>query len=235
LTICVYYSKTLVGRFVYLGGLISSVYQIIRTQSRANIIALFVGVLIYICLTRKLSGRKLIIAVSLAYLLGFSLLFLPITSMLSDFVRSYLHFGLSGGSESMRLNLLSAGWESFLKTYGLGTGAGNLAYNIGLNLNLVAGDLHIWWLEVLFSYGVIIFVLYINRYYSLTKTCIKNALAGSYISKVFAAFLVAFLIGAFSSSSCMRNETLWCAWAFIIAFELNIESQEMKKYGQGVV
>ncbi len=148
----------------------------------------------------------------------------PIGTSIITKMGSFFNFSISNGSESLRINLLHHGWESFKKTYFLGAGAGNLPVMINNVSGIEGGQLHFWWLEVLFTYGPLIWALYIFSYIKLLRGNFRGAAQGSFVSRVLASYMFAYIVGACSSSSVMSLEPMWIAWAFIIGYRVKYES-----------
>ena len=136
----------------------------------------------------------------------------PIGTSIITKVGSFFNFNISNGS------------ESFKKTYFWGTGAGNLPVMINNISGIAGGQLHFWWLEVLFTYGPLIWMLYIYSYIKLLKDNFRGTAQGSFVSRVLVSYMLAYIVGACSSSSVMSLEPTWIAWAFIIGYRVNYES-----------
>jgi len=221
--ICVHYSKTIVGKVFYLAIAVSSAVQIWFSLSRANALALIVGVVMYFLIRKDYSNFKIVL-IMFFVLCGGILLVSSLGDEINMLLVKYFSFDITNGSESLRLELIQSGWQAFVKTYGLGTGAGNLATNISSLSGIYGGKLHFWWLEVLFTYGIFIFALYILNYFGIIVKLYKRAKSGDFISTVFCSLLVAYIIGAISPSSVVGIEPIWAVMALVIAYTYNYDS-----------
>lgn len=197
---------------------ISSFVLIVLTQSRANLIGILIGISFMIMVRLGLSYKNIISAICLFIGLYFAFLFTDLGSQVSNFIDMYLSFDMENGSEYQRSILLKNAFCVFFNSYGLGTGAGNLSYRMltdGCCL-INAGNVHNWWIEILVTYGIVIFIWYVLNYITILKNFFVNA-KNSYISLCICAFLICFIVGCVSSSSCLSSEPLWCAFALIYA------------------
>ena len=178
LIICFMNSKIKIMRLLWGGLIISCIYLIVCTKSRANAIALIIGIIFYFLIGSKQSSKRVGFFVALM-MIGGLLAISPvgdlIVSQFSDVVR------IKVSEETLRVELLKTGWDCFIDSYGLGVGAGNLPNKIIDHMGALGGSLHFWWLEVLFTYGPIVFALYIYSYVKLLLTCINNSKRGSSI------------------------------------------------------
>lgn len=210
-------------KIIYIIIMASSLLQIFLSLSRANLIALTIGVIVFFFIKRVKNHNKLVLFTMLLVLFGIVLV-TPIGTSIITKVGSFFNFNISNGSESLRITLLHYGWESFKKTYFWGTGAGNLPVMINNISGIAGGQLHFWWLEVLFTYGPLIWMLYIYSYIKLLKDNFRGTAQGSFVSRVLVSYMLAYIVGACSSSSVMSLEPTWIAWAFIIGYRVNYES-----------
>ncbi len=209
-----------------ISNIVSSILLVFRTNSRANLIGLIIGViiLIYMKCFKKISIKTLFVIIAIPILLLSQPHFIgKALSVVSD----NLQFSFSGGgSDTIRLNLIRSGLHFLKETIGFGTGAGNIEYWMATKAEYnVAGitNMHNWWMEILVGYGVIIFIGYIMTYYKISKvlyyshihsknTFIKNTSLGLLSS------MVAFIFTSISSSSNISTEWLWVFWGVVIAY-----------------
>lgn len=198
----------------------------ICSLSRANVVAIITGIIILFVSLKSTSAKKIISIILGVFALGIVMIS-PIGSKLIEQALGFLDFNISNGSEALRVRLFSAGWSAFTKSFGVGVGAGNLPTIIARESGIVGGKLHFWWLEVLFSYGIVIFSGYMFLYFSSIRKCFARIKEGSFTSTVFCAFLIVYLIGACSSSSVIGIEPLWAGWAMILAYINNYDKIEM--------
>lgn len=210
-------------RIIYILIMTSSLVQMYFTSSRANLIALTIGIIFFFLTKRVKNNNKIVLITILLILLGVVSI-TPIGTTIITKIGEIFDFNILYGSESLRISLLHYGWETFKQTYFLGAGAGNLPVMINSMFGVAGGKLHFWWLEVLFTYGPLIWALYLFSYIKLLRGNFRSAVHGSYVSRVLASYMIAYIIGACSSSSVMGLEPMWMAWAFIIGYRVNYES-----------
>lgn len=225
LTICLKNTENFLGKAFYIFTITSSIYQMICSLSRANVVALIAGIIILFVALRATDATK-IISIILGIFLSCLVIISPLGSKLIEQSFGFLDFNISNGSEALRVQLLNAGWKAFSKSFGFGVGAGNLPNIIASESGIVGGKLHLWWLEVLFSYGIIVFTGYLYCYFNSIKKCFARIKKRSFTSAIFFSFLIVYLIGACSSSSVIGIEPLWAGWAMILAYINNYDKIE---------
>ena len=144
-------------------------------------------------------------------------------------VNKYLTIDLSAdkGSDFVRLNLIKNGFIFLYRTCGFGTGAGNIEHwmsNYGVYYTSDILNMHNWWMEILVSFGVFIFALYLIFYIKLIidmlhKYKINNNKMNKTLSISFISCMAAYVIGSISASSNISAEWLWVFWAISIAYQ----------------
>ena len=224
-----------------IGYLISGYFLIDITGSRANSMALFVGIAAIIAV--KIFDFKL--SRNIFYLvLGVITLFLFVF-ILSPSFREELSMFLVRlfegpirplGSNRNRINMILNGVYFLIGSFGLGVGAGNVEHYL-VNESILyvdAPNIHNWFMDILTGYGIIVFTLYIimyvyilrrlfmNYYYS-TNLFIKNTWL------VLFGYLIAFIISSNSSATNMIIEWQWVFWGIMIAFVQYTERYVSKK------
>ena len=211
--------------------LISSMYLIIRTDSRANLLALFLGVAFMVALKLKdlLSKRQIIGIATFGFLVVVvGLLFVPAFQQLGYKVASLLldTTNEQGDSNNTRLNLIYNGFVFLAQTFGFGVGSGNIEYwmenNAYFNIS-TKYNMHNWWMEILTGYGILIFIGYVILF-----ILILNQLARVYQNSsdafikqtafVLFGYLGAFILSSISSASNLIIEWQWVIFGIIIAF-----------------
>lgn len=218
------------------GTIASSVYLLLRTNSRANILGLIIGTAIFIYLKyfKRINIKTLLIIIFV------SLLFLNPTvlnSILGIFSEK-LCFTFDGGSDRTRLNLIKNGLYFLLKTFGFGTGAGNIEHwmvNYKIYYTGTIRNIHNWWMEILTGYGIIIFVGYVWIYFKMFKTLYSSYVKSNdkFIQNTslgFISVMTAFIIGSMSSSSNIGTAWIWLLWGVVIAYIGYVQKHmELKK------
>ncbi len=205
--------------------MISSVTLIVKTHSRANILALLLGIFTwaYMRYFRRLNFGALILVVAVSItLLSFPSIFDNMLAVLSN----ELSFSLSHGSEFIRLNLLRNGLRFFIETFGFGTGAGNIEYWMVHKAKFYVGGvelIHNWWAEILVGYGLFVFIGYVIVYIRMAIALYHSYLKSNdkfFMSTSLSLFcvMIAFSISAVSSSSNISAEWLWLFWGVVITY-----------------
>lgn len=202
----------------------SSILLLLRTNSRANILGLLAGTTVFAFLKffKKITVKKMLIATSIPIFV-----FNPITlNKILTVCSRKLRFNFDKGSDFIRLNLIKNGLLFLINTFGFGVGAGNIEYWMEKYKLFYTGrivNMHNWWMEILVSYGIIVFVFYVWIYLKMYKI-----LYASYIktddmfirnsSLGFISIMTAFIISSVSSSSILGSAWIWIIWGLIIAF-----------------
>ena len=82
-------------------------------------------------------------------------------------------------------------------------------------------DMHNWWAEILLSYGILIFVLYVIFYFRLVLTFFRYV--SSPLCFIFAAILCGMTVSCISSSSLTNLEGFWVFQALCVSLQnLNV-------------
>ncbi len=224
-------SKKLELKVLYLLTIFSSIFLLFRTDSRANTIALAVGIVsLLIIKYSKVFSIRNIAKLGLFTLLTATLVIIVSPSLhqrigsLLDELQAVLF--VDGNSNMTRVNLIKNGFVFLVQTLGLGTGAGNIEhwmrenpiFNIGTITNM-----HNWWMEILTGYGIVIFFLYIFMYITMMNQLYRNYkyTTNQFIkntSWIFLAYMVSFVVASISSASNIFIEWQWVFWGIIIAF-----------------
>lgn len=218
-------SKSVLIKYSSLLVMASSSLLIFKSLSRANLIALVIGITTLVVLNlfdkKNVSGILGVGALSLIAVFNIERIFLLVHSFIGD---ATIH--IASGSDRTRTNLIKTGFDFLVDTFGFGVGAGNIEYWVGnrgtMNVHGIT-NMHNWWMEILVGYGVIIFVGYIAVYLHIFFTLVKyfRITDDPFIkdtSSVFIGFMVAFIVAAMSASSLISAEWLFFFWGIIITF-----------------
>lgn len=214
-------------------ALLLGIYLIIITDSRANILALFLmaacAVFFYLLHTKLKGFRNLIIIVliigSAWWLAGYTgLRSLGIQDLAYQLTSLDVETQEKGSSIQLRIGLIRGGFEMLKKHAFLGVGAGNAEYHMQDYWLWTRGltNLHNWWMEVLVNYGVLIWVLYMAFYGKLMwnlftvlrkseQLLLKRLAEGLLLS------MTGFLVGAASSSTLYAASFMWFIFALGLA------------------
>lgn len=227
--ICAVNSTKIIGKMVFVGTMISSGLLLFATFSRANILGLIMAFFTFVCLTIKNRRGRYYLLIGLVMLFVFILFKPDIIFNIGLSISQNLKFDFTSsmGSAYIRMNLIRNGFSFLIKTFGFGTGAGNIEYwmaNYAPYYTAEVLNMHNWWMEILTSYGVIIFSLYVIFYLKLLRSLYKTyKLAKNKksisISVGIICCMVGYIIGSISSSTNMTSEWLWCFWGISVAFQ----------------
>lgn len=239
LIICFVSAKRKLLRLAYIAIMLSSVVLLYLTNSRSSLLGLVIGtVFLLIISVRKKSVWRLVIALFGVLLLV--VIFKPdLMSNVVHKVDAVLTFDFSkqSGSEFVRINLIRNGFEFLITTFGFGTGAGNIEYWMEryavYNVSAVY-NIHNWWMEVLVSCGLFVFVGYVIFYVKLMRSMwIRFRKSRNRTDIVLSAgilsIMVAYIVGGVGSSSNMNTEWLWVFWAIAIAYQGMSEDDKLRR------
>lgn len=216
---------------LYLTLLVSSMYLIIRTDSRANMLALLLGLAFMLALKLKdlLSRKHLSVLIGVGIGLGvLGLAFIPAIQQLGYKVASLLldTSNTIGDSDNTRINLIYNGFVFLAQTFGFGVGAGNIEYwmqnNAFFNIS-TKYNMHNWWMEILTGYGIVIFIGYVVLFILMMNQLAKvyHSSSDAFVRQtavVLFGYLGAFILSSISSASNLIIEWQWVIFGIIIAF-----------------
>lgn len=203
-------------------------FFVFQTESRANIIGLLMAAAFFVLVSYRNRVGVLLGVVCAAA--GLSLVIPGLWEKVGLELSNTLTFDFSGqymGSDTIRVNLIKNGFYFLYQTFGLGTGAGNLEYwmqNAAIYPTGGITNMHNWWMELLTSYGIIVFIGYGIFYVKLFRDFYRTLKQSAdpqirAIAFGFLCCMVGFLVGSVSSSSNIKTEWLWVFWAVAIAFQ----------------
>lgn len=200
-------------KLLFWGIAVNDIYLLYATHSRANFLGFCVGlVLLFLRSKKSMIIALCFIAVLpfLRYIEGFDELF------------DFLSMDRTIDSDTIRLNLIKNGFYFLYCSYGFGVGLGQIEYHMKHEaLYPVYGifNIHNWWMEILVSFGIVFFVLYliflIRLAYSFFHRCMSEH---DRLSQMFFVCMIAFSIASISASSNIVVEWLWMFWAICIAW-----------------
>lgn len=224
---CVSFAATKRSRFWAKVSAVIFFAMCIATRSRANVMGVFLSgfVMSFFYKNARRTVRKIVLSALVAF---FTLLVINVAfrefviALARELFTVDTH---SGGSDTIRLELIKNGFV-FLKDHLLlGTGIGNIEYQMA-EIGSVQGitNIHNWWMEILVSSGIFVFLGYLLFYGKLTLDMLRlskksdnSAVRG--IAEAFFGFLIAFVIACISSSSNLGSEIVWTFFAIMIAFD----------------
>lgn len=213
-----------------------SILMLIINESRLAVLSLLVlGVLYMLVLTRKSKYRilyYLLFFVVLAAFFSFSKSRVWLMNMLHE-----NSLNLSKNSDQIRLNLIKNGFYFLRKTYGFGVGAGNLHEWLATKSIYYIGTIrymHNWYIEILATFGVVIFTLYLIFHIRVILTLIHNSTTEKNILGINTGYLLSFLcftLMSVSSSTNVYSEWVWMYLAVFSAYTVySLSAQKQGKH-----
>ncbi|MCR3905731.1 MAG: O-antigen ligase family protein [Tenericutes bacterium] len=207
--------------------LTSNIILLFLTYSRSSLLGAIVIGLFYLLANFYKTRTRVFLSFIIAMIVFLIFVFTPLIYTRFIF---FLDFDFNANflnSELIRINLMKNGFHILNLTYGFGTGPGNLEYWISTySIYPTRGitSMHNWWLEILVTYGLLIFILYLLFYFNLVKNLWKvHSRVIDKFTREFANgllfFMLAFTISSFGSSSNFNKEWLWVIWGICIAFQ----------------
>ena len=216
-------SEGLIKKIVYGILIFATVDLIIITLARSAILALvFAGIFIFILFVKK---DRLKIKAFFIVLAGIiAVLFIPAVQMWIQAIIINNTIDTSSVTDSSRINLIKNGLYFLRETFGMGVGAGNLEtwfaeksiYPIGKLLYM-----HNWYVEILVTFGIIIFLLYIVTHITIFWESYKVAENEKKLYGIHTAYLLSFAIftvTSVASSSNVYSEWVWMYLALMVSY-----------------
>lgn len=228
--------KTKIGRFTSKILTFIFIFLLISTQSRAGFIGLLLGFVAYILVFLKRADAKNIFKSILIVLI---VLFFVVPWFIENkkLFEALMAIDLnsSSGSDATRINLIKNGLYFLENSFFLGVGLGNIEYHMshyGIYSTGSITNIHNWWMEILVSSGIFVFIFYMFVYLKNLKRLYKFSSLKfdkdmQHLSTVFFCFLAAFFIASVGSSSLMYNEWIWPIMAIVMTF-INLYTRQRK-------
>ena len=212
-----------------------SILMLIINESRLAVLSLFVlGILYMFVLTRRSQYRilyYLLFVIALAGVFSFSKSRVWLMNILLE---NSLNFSKS--SDQIRWNLIKNGFYFLRKTYGFGVGAGNLHEWLATKSIYYIGDIrymHNWYIEILATFGVVFFVLYLIYHIRIIRTLFHNSITEKNILGIHTGYFLSFIcftLMSVSSSTNVYSEWIWMYLAVFSAYTVySRSSQEQRK------
>ena len=128
-----------------------------------------------------------------------------------------LEFETEGSSDSIRRGLIVNGFDILRNTFFAGTGLGNVEHYMAIKRSFELGgivNLHNWWMEILVSSGVVVFIAYVALYLYNTvflwkRIQITNGSKLFWLNCIFTGLSLGFVISSVGPSSLIGCEWLW--------------------------
>lgn len=216
-------SEGLIKKILY--GIITFaiVDMIIITLARSAILALiFATIIVFILFVYK--DKLKVKAFILIFAGVLAVLLIPAVQTWIQNIIINNAIDTSLATDSARINLIKNGLQFVKETFGLGVGAGNLEtwfaeraiYPIGKLLYM-----HNWYVEILATFGVIIFLLYIVTHTTIFWESYKLAKREKKLYGIHTAYLISFAIftiTSVASSSNVYSEWVWMYLALMVSY-----------------
>jgi teichuronic acid biosynthesis protein TuaE len=215
--------------------LAASLFVLIKTESRANYLAVGMGFMFwFIFLGREVNKKKALAGVG-ALILAISII-LPgwitwASTVWNGQMKPLAHIW---ETDQVRRNLILFGLKSVETTMGIGLGAGGVEPFMSQYTDMTGEvtNLHNWWLEILADFGIPIFVGYVIFYIGLLISLYRiYRNSSSPQMKMIAEGLlmgwVGFFIGSISSSSIVALLPHWMFVGFILC-AVNVYRKERR-------
>lgn len=222
--------KRLIYQFAGLFGVISSIYLILITESRANYIGVFLGLVFwFVFLVRR--KEKLLISLAGAAVAPLAIFAQlekakALGSMILIQFESLLQTKNQKSSVDIRENLLKNAKTFIEDTFGFGVGPGNVEYymkNFQRYPTFHNYNPHNWWAEIFVQYGFLIFTGYILMFaflfvsiYRIWKVQVKQR--NTLISEALVCGMISFVMASISPNSFIALNYNWIFIAFVIAY-----------------
>jgi len=237
----------IIGCLLYCSGL----YLVILAESRANVLAILLGLLVFLVLNWKSESKKTMKTLVILLLIGIVIigLLVSLDPELPFWVKTKTVFaqiyGLpqelkeDRGSAYVRGRLIIYGLRELGRHYLMGVGVGNAEQHMAKYGEDLGGivNLHNWWLEVLVNYGLIIFLAYLHFYLSLVKDLLKvirnsGILRLKMMAEVLTVSLASFSIACIGPSSLLPQRYMWFLFALALAV-LNYAKEDISLREEG--
>ena len=199
--------------------LCSSCILILKTQSRACWLALLVGFLIVVILKLRYSKRTY----RLIFFVGIIFCTIAILGVILVVLKTNVTYFDSIG---MRINLIKNGFKLLFDSWGMGVGSSNIEI-LMLNDNMLPtggmSNMHNWWVELLVSFGVLIFMIYIIIWCKFLIMAYKAIVMTTNIRErniyiLLFALLFVFAVSCISSSSINSYGWIWILYGNYVSF-----------------
>lgn len=205
--------------------IISSFFLIYRTQSRACWLALVVGLILFLLLKVRYTHKTY----RVFFMLGIVATLSVISSITYFIITSNV---IDLNSIGMRINLIKNGFILLFQTWGFGVGSSNielLMHDSALLPTAGMSNMHNWWMEILVSFGIVIFTIYLFIYVKFILTAFKAVLRSEgqkeqNINGLIFSLLFVFTIACISSSSINSYGWIWILYGCCISFYYCLEN-----------
>lgn len=216
---------------LYLGCCAFLSFMVMATQSRSQFISLLLafGLIIVFVFNRLRRPTRLIIILVVLLSASYILSWLNANQ---DLYKALVTVNLAE-EDYVRVNLIKNGFTILINSMFLGVGVGNIEFYMaqpGLLPTSGVLNLHNWWMEILVSSGVLIFIYYLRVYikrlftYYREVSLFKNSEDNYFFIALYGMVsMVVFILASVGGSSIFATEWVWAY--FVMLFLL----PELKK------
>ncbi|MDR7073168.1 O-antigen ligase family protein [Fictibacillus barbaricus] len=222
------HTKHLIVKAGAAGIMLFSLYIMSLTSSRANYIAILLGLVFWFLFLTSRNIKKIIILAG-AFIGILAILAVP-HKIYNAFISVYgliatLGNNTEGSSVDIRINLIKNSFHFISESLGFGIGAGNSEYymkEFALYPTHTIINIHNWWIEMMVNYGIFIFtgylLIYVGLIYYLFNIFRESTGNNRMIAEALCTALIAFFLASISPSSQITLNYLWLLFAFAIGF-----------------
>jgi teichuronic acid biosynthesis protein TuaE len=210
---------------------ISTIFQIYVSESRANLLSLFIGIVFWFLFFTRLKEKRYMVILGMigfagAYLMSSNTINNIILTVWSQISSAFIPSNNTVASTDIRINLLKNALIFIADSFGMGIGAGNIEYYMK-NYAVLPTDeivnIHNWWAEIFVHYGIFIFIGYVLLYLWLIVSLYKlyrnsQLWMDKLITQALSTSLVAFSLASISPSSFMTLNYSWILIAFAASY-----------------
>ena len=205
---------------------LTSLYLIIINGSRGAILTLMIFVFWGIIIFARKNARNLLIAGVCICIIGVMAI-LNVGGLYTTLINLVRNNSIDiNKTDIARINLIKNGLYFLKKTHGFGVGAGNLYSWLAEKAVYSIGELrfiHNWYVEVLVTFGILFFVIYIYFHSRILYKCYSKNYGTGQLKTTFFLSFVCFSVVSISSSSNIYSEWVWMYLVIISLFSESLK------------
>jgi teichuronic acid biosynthesis protein TuaE len=212
---------------------------IVVIGARSSMLALFIEFIVLFFLLTNIKQKSYllgvtVLAIIMLHLFSFPLLDNLFTTVTEQVNSLAIQYELQTGSVNTRLNLIKNGLVFLVSTVGFGVGAGNIEYwmsNCGQYNTAGISNMHNWWMEIMTSYGIIIFIGYLLFYFGIIyNLLIKRKRNNRMFSDTLILSFSGFIIACIGPSSFISMNIQWLLFGIAVAYINSVSQLNDKKH-----
>lgn len=189
--------------FIFL-TLVATVYLLIIAEARLALYAAIIAILIKMYFLIKSKKFRVTLVIFSLFLTFVLFKYYDVITLANEYVAADY-------SGNIRLNLIENALIYLSDSNFIGVGAGNLKYyldNYTIHNTMQIFDVHNWWIEILVTYGVFIFAIYIYSYLNVLFRASKKLYSKNNMKFIF-TWLILFIPLSIASSSAFPYIWIW--------------------------